>query len=67
MNILFLSIENPVRQIGGHHIRTFNILKLLSQNNKIFFIGIAKNADEQEAKKAELERFCERVDIFIKD
>ena len=64
MNIIFLSTENPYPPDHGHHIRTYNILKHLSQKNNIYFIGFAKHPDELRYKK-HLEQFCKSVDIFI--
>lgn len=63
MNILFLSTENPYPPNGGHHLRTFNILKILANRHKIYFVGFAQ--DESELKYIpEIKRFCETVDIY---
>ena len=64
MNILFLSQENPYPPDGGHYIRTYNILKMLAQKHKLFFIAIA-NDDERMKHKHGLENLCESVDIFV--
>ena len=64
MNILFLSTENPYPPDHGHHIRTYNILKYLSQQNDIYFIGFAKHLDELKYKN-HLEQFCKSVNIFL--
>ena len=64
MNILFLSIENPIPPNGGHHIRTFNILKLLSEHNDIYFVALARSAEELYYKD-ELKQYCKSVDIVI--
>jgi glycosyltransferase involved in cell wall biosynthesis len=63
MNILFLSTENPYPPDGGHHLRTFNILKILASRHKIYFVGFAQ--DESEFKYIpEIKKFCEAVDIY---
>jgi sugar transferase (PEP-CTERM/EpsH1 system associated) len=63
MNILFLSTENPYPPDGGHHLRTFNILKILADRHKIYFVGFAQN--ESEFKYIpEIKKFCETVDIY---
>jgi sugar transferase (PEP-CTERM/EpsH1 system associated) len=63
MNILFLSTENPYPPDGGHHLRTFNILKILASRHKIYFVGFAQ--DESEFKYTpEIRKLCETVDIY---
>jgi sugar transferase (PEP-CTERM/EpsH1 system associated) len=63
MNILFLSTENPYPPDGGHHLRTFNVLKILASRHKIYFVGFAQ--DKSEFKYIpEIKKFCETVDIF---
>jgi len=63
MNILFLSTENPYPPDGGHHLRTYNILKILASRHKIYFVGFAQ--DESEFKYIpEIKKFCETVDIY---
>lgn len=63
MNILFLSTENPYPPDGGHHLRTFNILKILASWHKIYFVGFAQ--DKSEFKYIpEIKKFCETVDIY---
>lgn len=63
MNILFLSTENPYPPDGGHHLRTFNILKILASRHKIYFVGFAQ--DKSEFKYIpEIKKFCETVDIY---
>jgi sugar transferase (PEP-CTERM/EpsH1 system associated) len=63
MNILFLSTENPYPPDGGHHLRTFNVLKILANRHKIYFVGFAQ--DEGELKYIpEIKKFCETVDIY---
>jgi len=63
MNILFLSTENPYPPDGGHHLRTFNVLKILASRHKIYFVGFAQ--DKNEFKYIpEIKKFCETVDIY---
>jgi glycosyltransferase involved in cell wall biosynthesis len=63
MNILFLSTENPYPADGGHHLRTFNVLKILASRHKIYFVGFAQ--DKSEFKYIpEIKKFCETVDIY---
>jgi glycosyltransferase involved in cell wall biosynthesis len=63
MNILFLSTENPYPLDGGHHLRTFNILKILANRHKIYFVGFAQ--DESEFRYIpKIRKFCETVDIY---
>jgi glycosyltransferase involved in cell wall biosynthesis len=58
-----LSTENPYPPDGGHHLRTFNVLKILASRHKIYFVGFAQ--DECEFKYIpEIKRFCETVDIY---
>lgn len=64
MNILFLSPESPYPPDHGHHLRSYNLLKLLSNNNKIFFLGFVKNKRELEYKH-ELKKFCATVDLLL--
>jgi len=63
MNILFLSTENPYPPDGGHHLRTFNVLKILASRHQIHFVGFAQ--DKSEFKYIpEIKKFCETVDIY---
>ncbi|MBP1694830.1 MAG: glycosyl transferase, family [Deltaproteobacteria bacterium] len=63
MKILFLSTENPYPPDGGHHLRTFNVLKILAKRHQIYFVGFAQ--DKREFKYIpEIKRFCETVDIY---
>ena len=63
MKILFLSTENPYPPDGGHHLRTFNVLKILARRHQIYFVGFAQ--DKREFNYIpEIKRFCETVDIY---
>jgi len=63
MKILFLSTENPYPPVGGHHLRTFNILKILAREHKIYFIAFAQ--DENEFNYiADIKKYCETVNIY---
>lgn len=64
MNILFLSTENPYPPVGGHHIRTYNVLKILAERHKIYFVGFAQNKDEF-IYIENLKELCETVDIYL--
>ena len=64
MNVLFLSTENPFPPDHGHHIRTYHTLKLLAEENTIWFVGFAPNQQELVYRK-ELERLCAGVEIFL--
>ncbi|HEC97482.1 MAG TPA: glycosyltransferase [Nitrospirae bacterium] len=64
MNILFLSTENPYPPVGGHHIRTYNVLKILAQKHKIYFVGFAQTKAEL-IYIENLRELCETVDIFL--
>ena len=64
MNILFISQENPYPPDGGHFIRTYNILKMLAEKHRIFFVATA-NTDWRIQFKYGIERLCENVDIFV--
>ncbi|MFQ5706813.1 MAG: glycosyltransferase family 4 protein [bacterium] len=64
MNILFVSTENPYPPDHGHHIRTYNVLKGLAENNTIYFVGFAKNKAELKHKAA-IEPLCASVDLFL--
>ncbi len=64
MNILVVSPEIPYPPIGGHYLRTYNILKLLSENHRIFFIGFVKDEEELEWKK-DFKKLCDSFDIFF--
>jgi len=63
MNLLFLSTENPFPEDHGHHIRTANVLKFLSRQYRIHFVGFAKSAEEV-VSHPELDHLCSTVDIF---
>lgn len=63
MNILFLSTENPYPPDGGHHLRTFNVLKILASQHRIYFVGFAQNPREFN-DIPEIKKFCETVDIY---
>jgi glycosyltransferase involved in cell wall biosynthesis len=61
---LFVSPEIPYPPIGGHYLRTYNVLKLLSENHRIFFIGFVKDKEELEFKK-DFKKLCESFDVFF--
>src|SRR3989338_8581966 len=60
MKILMLTPYLPYPPSSGGQIRTYNLLKYLSKNNKITLISLYKN--EQEKKYiAHLEKFCSNI------
>jgi glycosyltransferase involved in cell wall biosynthesis len=63
MNILFISPENPYPPQGGHHLRSFNVLRLLAREHKIYFVGFAQG-HEDFYHIPQIRPFCETVDIF---
>jgi sugar transferase (PEP-CTERM/EpsH1 system associated) len=63
VNILFLSTENPIPPDHGHHLRTYNVLKHLAENNRVFFVGFAKSENEMQ-HTMELETLCATVDVI---
>lgn len=64
MNILFLSTENPYPPDGGHHLRTFNVLKILAQQHKIYFIAFAQDKNELRYIP-NIKEYCETVDVYL--
>lgn len=64
MDILFLSTEIPFPPNGGHSIRTYNILKILSQKHKIYFIGFAQTNNDLKYIK-NMKKLCEEVYVRI--
>ncbi len=46
MKILFLSTEIPYPLNDGHHLRTYNILKILARSNDIHFVAFIKEFSE---------------------
>lgn len=63
MNILFLSTENPYPVDGGHHLRTFYILKLLSKRYRIHFIGFAQDKNDFSYLK-NIQPYCQTTELF---
>lgn len=63
MNILYLSTENPYPPDHGHHLRTYNVLRHLAEQHKVFFLGFWQSEDELK-HKAHLETLCARVDLL---
>jgi len=64
MNILFLSTETPYPPDHGHYIRTFNVLKHISQHHDVHFLGFIKNRED--FKNVEpIREMCRTVDVFV--
>ncbi|NOZ86801.1 MAG: glycosyltransferase [Deltaproteobacteria bacterium] len=58
-----MSTENPYPPVGGHHIRTYNVLRILAERHRIFFIGFAQNKEEL-VYVEDLKELCETVDVY---
>lgn len=63
MNILFLSTDIPYPPYSGHYQRTYNILKLLSRENNLHFLGFSQDQNGFE-KALHLKRIAKSVNIF---
>jgi glycosyltransferase involved in cell wall biosynthesis len=63
MNILFLSTEIPYPPDGGHHLRTFNVLKILAKENTIFLVAFAQDPSELQYVD-EMKKYCRLVNVF---
>ena len=65
MNILFLTKELPFPLNRGHRIRTFNLLKGLSQNNKVTLVSFAE-PEEEKNKIETLREYCISIETVSK-
>lgn len=63
MNILFLSTEIPFPADGGHHLRTFNVLKILAKEHNIYMVAFAQDPSELQYVQ-EIEKYCRLVKVF---
>lgn len=63
MKLLFLSTENPFPVDHGHHIRTFHVLRALTEEHEVHFVGFSQNEDGFKYKH-KLDPFCDTVAIF---
>ena len=65
LKILFLSNRSPLPIVDGHTRRTFNILKGLSENNRVYFLSLFETPVEIDTKNIkQLESFCHRVEFY---
>ena len=63
MNILFLTPEIPYPLGCGHHLRSYNVLRILAQKHRIYMIAFAQNPEEF-AYAREMEVLCRKVTVF---
>lgn len=63
MNILFLSTEIPFPLDHGHHLRTYYVLKALSEDHNIHFAAFTKHGRETQFQR-QLEELCDSVETF---
>ena len=61
MKILYLSLRFPYPQHSGDKIRTYNILKHLSQRHSISFISFVQSSQE-ESYAGQLREYCDQVE-----
>lgn len=57
MNILFLSSKSPYPIKDGHSTRTFNLLKRIAKNHRVFLLTYFLSKDEEEEFE-ELRKIC---------
>ncbi len=63
MKILMLTPYLPYPLLSGGQIRTYNLLKKLSQKHQITLFSLIKN-DEEKQYVEELEKYCHKVRVF---
>ncbi len=63
MKILMLTPYLPYPLLSGGQIRTYNLLKKLSQKHQITLFSLIKSEDEKKHVK-ELEKYCHKVRVF---
>ena len=63
MNILFLSSKSPYPIKDGHSMRTFNLLKRMAKNHRVFLLTYFLSKDEEEEFE-ELRRICFSAEGF---
>ncbi|MFC1863726.1 glycosyltransferase [Thermodesulfobacteriota bacterium] len=65
MNILFLSTRSPYPLISGHSLRTYHILRGVSQNHNVTLVTFVQLEDESNRENVEhLKSFCNNVFQF---
>jgi len=60
MKILMVTPYVPYPPSSGGQIRTFNLLKYLSQNNEITLVALYKN-DEEKKYESYLKKYCKKI------
>jgi polysaccharide biosynthesis protein PslH len=60
MKILMVTPYVPYPPSSGGQIRTYNLLKYLSQNNEITLVALYKN-DEEKKYESYLEKYCQKI------
>ena len=60
MKILMVTPYVPYPPSSGGQIRTYNLLKYLSQNNEITLVALYKN-DEEKKYESYLEKYCKKI------
>ena len=60
MKILMVTPYVPYPPSSGGQIRTFNLLKYLSQNNKITLVALYKN-NEEKKYESYLKKYCKKI------
>lgn len=63
MKILMLTPYLPYPLLSGGQIRTYNLLKKLSQKHQITLFSLIKNEEEKQYVE-ELEKYCHKVRVF---
>jgi len=63
MKILMLTPYLPYPLLSGGQIRTYNLLKILSQKHEITLFALIKEESERQYL-SELEKYCTKVKLF---
>ncbi len=63
MRILFLSTKSPLPMNDGHSIRTFHIMRILSEQHEIRLLSFVKFPEERDHVD-ELKKYCSRVKLL---
>lgn len=63
MKVLMLTPYLPYPLLSGGQIRTYNLLKKLSEKHEITLFALIKNEDEKQYI-GELEKYCKKVRVF---
>ena len=63
MKILMLTPYLPYPLLSGGQIRTYNLLKKLSNKHQITLFAMIKNEEEKQYV-SELEKYCHKVRVF---